>query len=290
MIGLGLGYWSGLYRSFDGDAANQARIAAIIEQRYAPVLARIGFTETPGEAPTITTLRPNLITALGRVHDPRVAAEANRLFVASQTNPNAIQGGLKRTWLGLIAANADAATWDKIHAMAKSATIATERQNLYSLLASAEDEALAKRALELAITDEPGKTVSAGMIGAVSNRHPELALDFILAHPTEVSKFVDSTSQSRFVARIASGSDNAATIAKLDAYAKANLAPTARKPIDQAMNIIRVRLATQPRIKSEVAAWLQGHSEAAPAASAPAAAPAPTPAEPATPPARGERG
>jgi aminopeptidase N len=281
MIGLGLGYWGGLYRTFDGDPVSQQRIAAIIEQRYAPVLDRIGLVPAAGEKPTVTTLRPNLISVLGRIHDPRIQAEANRLFVASQTNPNAISGGLKRTWLSLIAANADAATWDKLHAMAKASTIATERQNLYSLLASAEDEALAKRALELAISDEPGKTVSAGMIGAVANRHPELALDFILAHPTEVSKFVDSTSQSRFVARIASGSEKEATIAKLDAYAKANLAPTARKPIDQAMNVIRVRLATQPRIKSEVAAWLASHGGAA--APAPAGAPA-------TSPGRGERG
>ena len=151
--------------------------------------------------------------------------------------------------------------------MARNAQSATERQNLYSLLGSVEDEALARRALDLAITDEPGKTVSAGMIGAVSNRHPELALDFILAHPKDVSRFVDSTSQSRFVARIAGGSDKAETITKLENYANANLAPTSRKPIDQTINAIRVRLATEPRVKSEVAQWLAGH----PAGPAPAA-------------------
>jgi aminopeptidase N len=260
LIGLGLGQWAGLYRTFDGDSANQQRIAAIIEQRYGPVLDRIGLVPKSGEEPTVTTLRPNLISSLGRIRDRQVIAEANRLFTAIQTNPDAVPGGLKRTWLGIIAANADLATWERIHEMAKNASSATERQNLYSLLGSTEDEALATRALDLAITDEPGKTVSAGIIGSVAGRHPELALDFVLTHWDEVSRFVDATSQSRFVARLAGGSNKAATIDKLQRYASAHIAATSRKPIDQAVSRIRVRVTTEPRIKSQVGEWLQRHS------------------------------
>jgi len=259
LIDLGLGYWSGLYQAFDGDAANQQRIAAIMEKRYAPVLSRIGLTPQTGEKPTITTLRPALIGALGRIRDPQVTAEASRLFAALQTNPKAIPGGLQRTWLSIIAGNADAATWEQIHAMAQKAQSATERQNLYSLLGATQDETLARRALDLALTDEPGKTVSAGMIGAVAGRHPELALDFVLSHLDQVSKFVDTTSQSRYVARLASGSTKAETVGKLESYASSHLAPTSRKPIDQAINIIKVRQTTQPRVKAQVAQWLASH-------------------------------
>ena len=143
--------------------------------------------------------------------------------------------------------------------MARNAASATERQNLYSLLGSVDDEALARRALDLALTDEPGKTVSAGMIGAVAGRHPDLAVDFVLSHWSQVSNFIDVTSQSRFVGRLASGSHNAATIGKIDAYAKEHIAASDRKPIDQAINLIRVRLATEPRIKAETIEWLRGH-------------------------------
>ena len=202
---------------------------------------------------------------------------ARRLFAALQTNPDAVPGGMKRTWLGIVAANADAATWDQLHAMARNAASATERQNLYSLLGTARDEALAKRALELSLTDEPGKTVSAGIIGAVAREHPELALDFVIAHWAQVQNFVDLSAQSRFIGRIASSSHDPATIAKLDAYAKANIAATDRKPIDQAINIIRVRQQTEPRIKSEVADWLRTHAGTAPAA--PATSPAPSQTE-----------
>jgi len=264
LIALGLGNWSGLYRTFDGDAATQQQIAAIIAQRYGPVLDRIGLVPSAGEKPSVATLRPNLIASLGQIRDARVMAEANRLFAALQSNPDAVPGGLKRTWLGIIATNADLATWERLHQMAKNASSATERQNLYSLLGSAEDEALAKRALDLALTDEPGKTVSAGVIGAVARRHPELALEFVMSHWDQVSRFVDATSQSRFVARLASASHKAETIDKLQAYANAHIAASSRKPIDQAVNVIKVRLATEPRIKSQVRAWLQSHAAPAP--------------------------
>ncbi|HET9810964.1 MAG TPA: M1 family metallopeptidase [Sphingomicrobium sp.] len=259
LISLGLGNWNGLYGLFDEDEATQNKVGAIIEKRYAPVLAQIGLVPQDGEKPTVTTLRPQLIGSLGRIGDPGVTAEAKRLFAAMQTDPNAIPGGLKRTWLGLIAINADADTWEKLHVMARNASSATERQNLYSLLGAAKDEALARKALDLALTDEPGKTVSAGIIGAVSGRHPELALDFVLSHWPQVEKFVDATSQSRFVARIASGSDELETIAKLESYAKEHIAASARKPIDQSINVIRVRLEREPRIKKQVAEWLAHH-------------------------------
>ena len=264
LLSLGNGIWTGLYRDFDGDAATQRQIGNMIEQRYSPVLKQIGLTPAAGEQPTVTTLRPQLIQSLGYVGDPQVNAEARRLFAALQTNPNAVPGGLKATWLGIVAANADAATWDQLHAMARNASSATERQNLYSLLGAAKDDALARRTLDLALTDEPGKTVSAGMIGAVARSHPDLALDFVLAHWNEVQKFVDLSAKSRFIGRIASGSHDPSTIAKLQAYADANIAASDRKPIEQAIAIIRVRQTTEPRIKSETKAWLATHGAAAP--------------------------
>jgi aminopeptidase N len=110
------------------------------------------------------------------------------------------------------------------------------------------------------------------MIGAVAGRHPDMALDFVLSHWPQVEKFVDLSARSRFIGRIASGSHNGDTIAKLQAYADANIAASDRKPIEQAINVINVRLATEQRTKSETVRWLRGH-----AAAAPASPPAPSP-------------
>jgi aminopeptidase N len=83
------------------------------------------------------------------------------------------------------------------------------------MLASTEDEALAKRALELSLTDEVGATNTAGMISYVSKRFPELAFEFALAHRAQVDERVDATSRSRYYPELASASGQAAMIDKV---------------------------------------------------------------------------
>src|SRR3546814_1445933 len=86
--------------------------------------------------------------------------------------------------------------------------------------------------------------------------HPDLAVDFALAHLPQVEKLVDTSSRSRYVARLAEGSRNVAMPSKLEAYAQQHLTPQSRKPIDQAIAKIQERIETRERIKSGVTAWL----------------------------------
>ncbi len=148
--------WGDLYDSLDGNPAAQTEIAARFSRLYRPALQQLGFVPHQGDTPMQSLLRPTLIGALGKYQDPAVVAEANRLFSAWQADSNAIPGSLKETWLRVIARNADAAKWEVIHAKAKAATGAVERTALYQLLGRTKDEALARRALDLALTDEPG--------------------------------------------------------------------------------------------------------------------------------------
>jgi aminopeptidase N len=259
LVGQAVGSWSGLYDDLDGDASAQAAISARVRRLYGPRLDQLGFAPRAGEPAMDAVLRPELIGTLGKLKDQRVLAEASRLFAAWQSDPNAIPGSLKETWLGVVARNADEATWNALHAKAQAATGSVERTSLYQLLGAASDETLARRALELALTAEPGKTVSAGMITRVANQHPRLAVDFVLAHLQQVNQLVDISGRSRFMQRVAGGSSDASLIATIDAYAKANLAATDRKPIDQAIDRIRFEAARLPRLKSEVNAWLAAH-------------------------------
>jgi aminopeptidase N len=259
LVQRAVNYWDDMYDALDGNPAAQAEIATRVKRLYGPVLQRLGFVPRAGELPTETLLRPTLISALAKYGDPAVMAEANRLFAGWQTNPNAIPGSLKETWLRAIARKADAKTWEAIHAKAKSATGAVERTTLYQLLGRTENEALARRALELALTNEPGKTVSAGMITAVAAQHPRMAVDFVLAHLAQVNELVDISGRSRFMQRLAEGSTDTSLIRTLEAYAKANLAESDRAPINRAIDHIRFEAAKQKRIAPEVAAWLRTH-------------------------------
>ena len=251
--------WSGLYDDLDGDAAAQAAIAARVERIYGARLDQLGFAPKTDEPATDSLLRGTLISTLGKFKDPKVIAEANRLFAAWQSNSNAIPGSLKQTWLGVIARNADQATWNALHAKAAAATGAVERQSLYQLLGAANDPALAQRALALALTDEPGKTTSAGIITAVSGQHSRMAIDFVMAHLQQVNQLIDISGRSRFMQRLSAGSNDASLIPILESYADANLAATDRKPIEQAIDRLRFESTQLPRIKSETSAWLQAN-------------------------------
>ena len=254
-----VGVWSGQYDNFDQDKAIQSAIAARVSRIYGPRMQQLGFTPRQGEPATDALLRGTLIANLGKMGDPAVVAEAKRLFAAWQSNPDAIPGSLKQTWLRVIARNADQATWDVLHAQAKAATGAVERTSFYQLLGATGDEALARRALELALTNEPGKTISAGIITSVAGGHQRLAVDFVLAHLAQVNQLIDISGRSRFMQRLVGGSGDAKLIPTLEAYAKANLAATDRKPIEQAIDRIRFQASTLPRIRSEVAAWVRAN-------------------------------
>jgi hypothetical protein len=60
--------------------------------------------------------------------------------------------------------------------------------------------------------------------------------------------------------RLSGGSSDPALIPILQNYADQNLAASDRKPIDQAINVIRWRAGKLARERSEVAAWLQNHA------------------------------
>ena len=256
LIGRALAQWRAIYDMYEGDPAHRAIVAAEIERRFAPLLARIGTAPLAGELVLDTTLRPTLIAELGRVGDATVNAQARRLFAF----PATISGSLKATWLGVVAGNADAATWEQLHVLAKGASGAVERTTYYELLGATKDDGLARRALDLALTDEPGSTVSSGMISTVAGEHPEMALDFALLHLDAVRKLVDTSGWSRFLAGLGSGSHKQATIDKLNAYARANVAASDRKPIERVTGVISTRIAQLPRMKNETNAWLSSHT------------------------------
>ena len=80
--------------------------------------------------------------------------------------------------------------------MASGSKTAVERSAFYTLLGNAKDAKLARRALDLALTEEPGETTSAAIIGAVARNHAEMAVDFAKANQTAVIPSVLVTARS----------------------------------------------------------------------------------------------
>jgi aminopeptidase N len=255
------GVFGTINNHYEADPVRQQKFAKFAIARLAPKLAQIGWIAKPGEPEPYAILRSNLIATLGDLGDADVIAEARRRYAAQASDATAVPVPLRKTITHIVARQADAATWDALHAAAQAEKSQLIKDQMYGLLASTKDEALAKRALELALTEEPGATNSPSMISTVAFQHPDLAFDFALAHVKEVNAKVDNTSLSRYYPRLGGGSADPAMVGKLDAYAKANLPAGARRDVDTAMASIQYRIKVRSERLPAIDAWLASHAQ-----------------------------
>jgi aminopeptidase N len=245
-----------IYQEYRGDPVRQRQFGDFAISRLQPKMQSIGWSAVASDDEGIVNLREKLIRALGELNDPLTVAEARRRFALRKTDPTALPVALRRTVTQIVAVHADAATWDALHAAAKEEDSRLVKEELYNLLASSEDDALAHRALDLALEGEAGPTAAGSMIAAVARRHPELAFDFALAHLEQVERVVDASSRSRYFPRLAAASIDPAMPGKLLSYANAHLDPSARHDAEEAIANISYRIAVKDQRLPAIDAWL----------------------------------
>jgi aminopeptidase N len=259
VIGAALSNWGALYRTLNRNKPAQRQLRDRAIRTFEPRLKQLGLTPSAGESARDSILRQRLIVTLGTFDDPLVLSEAKRLSIALRTNPSALSGPLKQSWLQIISSNASASDWDTLHQLAQRAPAMVDRIDYYQALGNAQSKALAEKTLALAMSAEPGPQISPGIMQAVARQDPGLALDYALARLDQLKSLIDLSASSQFIARLAANSDDPSLITKLNDYAKANVADSDRRPLDQAIERIRWRSSTNPRIARETAAWLAKH-------------------------------
>jgi aminopeptidase N len=240
---------------YDSDPPHQAMLARYASAKLGPLLRRLGWSPRPGERGNDAILRGELIDTLGEFGDPDVVAETNRRFAAG--DPSITAGPLRETLLGIIAYNADAATWERLRAMARDERTPQVKVQLYRLLGGARDPALARRALELALTDEPGATNASQIVSAVAAEHPDLAFDFALRNRERVMALVDASSSSRFLPGLATRSADPAMVDKLRDYAARYMTPQSRGAADRAIAAIEDRVRVRRDRLPDITRWLE---------------------------------
>jgi len=254
------GVFAALDRNYETDPAHRATFRKFAIGRLAPKLAQVGWIAQANEPDTFAILRNELIETLGGLGDAAVIGEARRRAAARAADPAALPGALRRTVLGVVAAHADAAAWDQMHAAALAEKVPLVRDQLFQLLAAAEDPELARKGLALALTGEPGETGGAAMIRRASVLHPDMAVDFALDNLAVVNTKMDSEARSRYIPALARGSLDPAMIAKLNAYAEKYLAPTARREVKASVANISYRIKAARERLPLIDAWLARNS------------------------------
>jgi aminopeptidase N len=255
--GRAAGAFESIDEYYKDDPARRARFRAFAVPRLQPQLERLGWAPRAGEADGDAILRSQMIGALAGLGDKATIAEAKRRYAAMAAgDKSAVAPALRKTMLAIVAEYATPAEWDALRASARAEKVAQIKDSYYTMLAAAEDQALARRALELALTDEPGATNTARMISVVSGRFPEMAWDFALAHREQVDERVDATSRSEYYPGLGGSSGKAEMIGKIQAFADAYLDKGSRRSAETAMASIRNRIKVRHEQLPAIDAWL----------------------------------
>ena len=213
-----------LYEGLPGQAPFQAYGRRVLQ----PTFASIGWTAKPGEAQNVTLLRSSLLETLSDFNDAAVIAEARARFAAYLKDPATLSGDLRRNVLAIVAKHADAATWEQLLTLAKSAKSSLESARLYGLLATVHDRDLANRALALSMAAEVPVTTRPTLLRVVSVYYPDMAMDFFVSHADAFNNLLEPTSRARFVPSLAARARDLSMIPKLRAYASAHIPESAR--------------------------------------------------------------
>jgi aminopeptidase N len=227
----------------------------------APIYQKTGWEAKAGEEPSTAQLRQRLIPLMAKLGDATVAADAKRYFDLSFETPDAVPGAVRLAALDAFARGADEAGWNSLRERAKAETNPVAKALYYGALGDADNEALARKTLALALTDEAPITVRPNIIASVAGEHPALAFDWAVKNAKQVNALVEESSKSEFIVSLADGGNDLSLAKRVQAYASANLPASARAPAKRAINFITFRAKQKARLAPAIGAWTKANAQ-----------------------------
>jgi aminopeptidase N len=216
-----------------------------------PVARRMGAAPAAGETAGVQRLRRNLLAHLGAWGDQEVVADARRRFAAFMRDRASLAPDEQAMVLTIVAQNADAATFDQLHAIAKGAKNETEVRRFYPILMRVRDPQLAAQAAAIALSPEippQADVLRLGLVLALAGEHPQLAwttftgqLDRLTAaNPGNRPNVLAKTAPEVFWAGIPE--------ATLQSWIKERVEPGMAAPLDASMQTLRFRQDEKARL------------------------------------------
>jgi aminopeptidase N len=223
-----------------------------------PYFDRVGWEARADEPSNVSLLRATLITSLGALGDEAVIAEAQRRVRVSQSDPSALPAGIRGAVLGVYAQNATLADYEALLTQLRAATDFVEQRRLWVRLASAKDNSLAERTLQMVLTDQIPRQLRPQVLQNVANAHPRLAWDFLRENRAAVEDMLDPLQRLEFPTGIATASSDPAVARELREYSR-DFPEGARPTIDAAAAQIELKAQTIRERMPAVESWIRVH-------------------------------
>jgi aminopeptidase N len=228
-----------------------------------PVAVALGWDPKPNDTPDIGDLRRTAIGYLGFWGDPDVIAEARKRFAAYRADHTAIPVDYQSTVFNIVAHGADATTFDQLHALAKAATDSTEIGRIQNAMMLVSDDDLAKRAAEIALSDEVPPQDAANRVQFIfelADFHPAMAWALFKAHADEILKpFGPLEGPVALAQYTPDGFWNAAPLDEIEAWIKSKIQPPYYPLLQRGMERARFHVAQQKLLDTAADAYVAQH-------------------------------
>ena len=216
-----------------------------------PLALRVGTHASEQEPANLEILRAQLQEAQARFGDAAVLAAARRRLDSGDGT-----AAERRAAMNIVAAQADAPTFDALLARAQKTTDPLEKLHVFRALASVADPSLARRMIDVALGDQVPAGTSPGLIDALAREHPDMVWE-VLAPQLDNPKLPFSKSQRwELAAGVAAYSAAPQRIADLEAYEARSVPPEARKPFLGAVADIRTNARIAQSVLPDIDRWI----------------------------------
>jgi aminopeptidase N len=225
-----------------------------------PAFDALGWDARSGDTADVQKLRRALIRDMSLWGDVASIAEARKRFDAFMQDHSRLSPDDQETILNIVARNADAATFEKLHGLAKTAKDGAEMLRFYSALMQVEDESLAEQAAQVALSSEiphQADNMRLQFVGLIASRHQKLAWttfrehhDMLLGpHEPYGSFFTAQSAPEMFWSGI--------PMDELEKWIRAHVPAEMAVNVDQGLQAARFMLAEKQTLVGAADAYLQ---------------------------------
>jgi aminopeptidase N len=224
----------------------------------APQLGRLGWEAKAGEPQLASELRSQLISALGAWGDTEVQKHAVALYATYRTDPISVSGDILGSVLFLVGRGADETVYDDLHQRALRENSTELKDEFYGALAASQNPDLARKTLEIALSDELPPRWASALVPrvATTGEHPDLAWEFAQKNLDNLFAKLSSNGADRYVPNLFRSFSDSAYADELESFARRNLPPEAGYAVSKAADEIRFKADFKQRFLPELSKWI----------------------------------
>jgi aminopeptidase N len=243
-------------RGTSGHKAYAAFARSIIK----PIADQLGWDAKPDETPNVQKLRRKLLADLGAWGDPDVISEARRRFDAFMKDHGGLGPDDQEMVLSIVMRDADAATFEQVHAMAKQAKDQAELQRYYTALVNVRDPQLAAQVAQIALSSElppQAAQLHIRLVFGLAGYHHELAWSTFSGNADSLLAPFPSFAPMIVAQYVPAGFWDSVPLDQLEAWVRSHVPAEMSENVDRGMETARFKLSEKRAIVPAADAYVR---------------------------------